>query len=810
MKKLLSILGALGIISSSATTVIACGGKGRDSVENEDQLIENYRLSPNEKNAYYATSDMAKVFIQGKSENVGNNRTDNFVGAGSGWTGYNTNKAESVQMLTRMANVNTSLGTTGFQAREAQHVQMWKNVYSDAFLSTGKFSSTKATGERFISQDKLATSIVDSKNKIVDSAKESVNGSLNYLLADNTNSFINKGSMEKGDSASLRTNETANAEEVQSITKMTSANIAAANAADSGKSIASLFVDAGPEKEPLFISWLSRIFPVTLTDYTPDIDNSNSSFGLMHDGFFGHGGNSMVDRYLKTTTNNGSTVGLFSEIYEKTWSYLVDQFKDSDQKDNEIVKYLLGNNYASAASGDNGHILIDNVYETKTDIDSKTAIGVKSTATDEAFKVNGYVWDEKDTSEGGAVKTVQDWFADEDDENNTKNWDAVKGDVYRDTAWFSASDDTGLYGKLINAIGKLKFHKKWNNHDGYADEYLTGANNMGSWDEEVPNGLDKDIEEILKLTAEIQHVTNTYFAGDIADGAYKAVYDVMQPLLGVSTIKNYGFNITEANFKDYYNLMLEFLDSYLGWNKTLNTSASASDLDSTLSDAFTLETPDALRAATSTMKENPNADGSNDEEWREWFADYQAPYRNAVSNALGAMVDDNGNYTGETKGLYAKFQEIASKYGDTLFDASAGKESVNYINDLYDNNIMDPEKWLPSNINVRYAADNSTISSISYTLEYKGYGNDDVSQFKNEYQSLSQFDVLKKLNSFKDGEDTEIAFRKKWNGAGTNASLSNVDHFYTVTFVNEDGRLVLNDLSNEYAMVDGKKVEFKL
>ncbi|KAJ3628723.1 hypothetical protein Zmor_003889 [Zophobas morio] len=75
MKKLLSILGAIGIVASSSVSVIACAGGG--SNKNEiDPYNPNNDLTPTQADTMNAIGSISEVMLAGKTENLGINKSN--------------------------------------------------------------------------------------------------------------------------------------------------------------------------------------------------------------------------------------------------------------------------------------------------------------------------------------------------------------------------------------------------------------------------------------------------------------------------------------------------------------------------------------------------------------------------------------------------------------------------------------------------------------------------------------------------------------------------------------------------------------
>jgi hypothetical protein len=119
MKKLLTILGAIGIVASSSTAVASCGAKPANN--GDDDIVD-----PTIKSALTSTGDLSKMLIVSKTENIGNNVGDLLTGKNNSLFQLKLdNFAQySPTMLSRIKSANSYLSDDPIRKTEASDFAM--------------------------------------------------------------------------------------------------------------------------------------------------------------------------------------------------------------------------------------------------------------------------------------------------------------------------------------------------------------------------------------------------------------------------------------------------------------------------------------------------------------------------------------------------------------------------------------------------------------------------------------------------------------------------------------------------------------
>src|SRR5699024_7227052 len=174
---------------------------------------------------------------------------------------------------------------------------------------------------------------------------------------------------------------------------------------------------------------------------------------------------------------------------------------------------------------------------------------------------------------------------------------------------FVATDDTGLYGKLINQIGDLKYHRK-ENADKFGDSKLSGKDNMGSYSKTNFLLEDKEIIEILDTTVKIYESTKNILTKDEYQQVMDYFYPIISPLLSLSGFIGISFNnITKDSLGSVIDALSKIAEAMIDFKPSGSIKmSSASELDKYLNDSIKHTTVDKLR----TLK--PSEDTTNDDQ----------------------------------------------------------------------------------------------------------------------------------------------------------------------------------------------------
>jgi hypothetical protein len=739
MKKLLSILGAIGIVASSSTAVASCGGnpKANDS-QDEDSIVAANLTDPTQQSAYYATSDLTKMMLISKTENIGNNIGD-ILTAG---TGYNYKKY-SPKMFDRFKNSNVYLSDNALKNREASHYAMWEDNFSSIYGDNGIESDDT---------DIDMSNLIDSSKLTTDYANIS-NDNLNYLLSNGSNDKINTNSDVSGDIYDYAADDLAGENNISSLTQQMSSIYSAVG---DGSQLTDLFYNPTADKLPAFMTLMSNLLVFTGTA---------SGIANETDGTQGHGnirGLYYGQSVWGTKTLDGeSKVGLMAEMFECAYNYIK---LNQDKIDSEIVKYLVGSNDESTTVEKNG--VTTKIYPLIKDVHSNNASSNECEAGNLTFD--------------GTERTNKFW---------------------------SATEDSGLFGEIISQMGSLLNHNKKNykalkEHPEFESEL---AKNQGFQETNEPILIDPDFDRLQEKIIEAFNATSKFLDEDVSNNLFSELYKSVSPIT-MNAIKKFGIKIDEQNFQSVVNVILEIFKAMLDFEPENSNPKTLEEFIDNYSDkSYKFTTMGKLVDAIPLA----NADAAGEYDGHnpvnpDWFDDRNADYREAVYEAFGVK----GNKIIEN-GFWDKFRAVTEKYKDTPLFTSDVVTADEWLYDIYDKNIIDPTLWTPSEFKFDYNEQNA-ISKISYTIEYDGIGNDSVANFKttDEVKGMSEADIFNKLGN-KDNTD----FIKSYVGDGNINEYTNVKRKYTITWVNASQDpstydFKLMDLSGAQAFVDNSWKEF--
>jgi hypothetical protein len=697
MKKLLSILGVIGIVASSSTAVASCGGNPKANDLNAD-----------EKNYASATSDLTKMMLLSKSENLGNNIDDVLTGFNGASVGKNSPR------LAKRFSSTSAYGTDGNQyaSEIVNHYSKWK----------GSFSSLYADGLGFETSSKFP----DSKNSlstvdVIDQEKlqkdsENVDNSLNYLMSNSIRkSYNGKGTYD--------INSFVTAEGETNLSEETATLMGVYDLASQG-SINDLIADPSADKIQIFMNWISQILPISLTNSgTADSTDTSKGVGQLKQWFFGDA-STWKSKMLEA--NAGGKVGMLSKIYEITFDAIKKNYDKlvSNGTSEELLNLLVGSK-DSEVNDAGDYKLITNV-------------------------INGDTGTDDSKSAGASL----------------------------DKTWFNAADNTGLYGKLVDAIGNLKFHQKTNNVDGF-DKYLTSRDSFGNYNHQNFALADEDLKQVLTLSSELYEVTSAIMQNEddmqtLVDAIWDSVGESISSAVGII-----GLTITKESVNDFIKCFVKIGESFLGYDQNLAISneMSADEVTNKFSTAFDYDMINQIREASKNMPKE-SSDKTNP---INWFSDSFKNYRETIFKAMG--VDVNNNYS--VSGAFSIIQSTLRDNADKLFgDASTVGDAKQQLIDKYDKYVIDEKYWKQTNIKVNYDSSGSIVESISYDLEYKGQGNEEVTEFKSSENVLdmSQSEIFKMLGG-NDNSTVDNEFKANYNGDGI--SYQDVDHKYSVEWTNK-------------------------
>jgi hypothetical protein len=305
MKKLLSILGAIGIVASSSTAVASCGAKPKGN----DDTVATEELT--------STKELTSMMLLQKSENYGDNITDILSPDGE----------TSPGMLGRFANA-TQYDADAYGEKKSESYLQWTNMFSSQNDDNNEIKSGSNVAD-FISKNSLSTITQDDSNKLNISDSEN---KLDYLLSDSVLATANDLSSE-----SLAINTPVNGVDNADTFAAEINNNVNAYASGAASGATGLLLNPTADKIQEFINIVSNEFPVSFTasGATSPTDPSKGVGGLLQ---LWIGGTATA-----TADVMGDKVGLISEVYEQMWLCMMqNQDTYKDLLGDDIFHYLVG------------------------------------------------------------------------------------------------------------------------------------------------------------------------------------------------------------------------------------------------------------------------------------------------------------------------------------------------------------------------------------------------------------------------------------------------------------------------------------
>lgn len=750
MKKLISILGAMGIVASSAASVVACGGKGGSD-----------NLNSQEKEALMATESMSKIMLQSKSENLGTNSVEQLgehTSATSAWS------KGSPYYLSRFQNASNN-GNDQYSKEMATTYQSWidnfaKNVTDNAF----DLKTTDTTS--FINQDSLegVSRTANGSDKGLDYT--SGNGKLSYLLSDS----------ERNTLANDRKNDYLYAQSASSspvkggLLDTVKSNMSAVKSSTTG-----FLTNPEPGQISTFMGWVTKMLAFTTNG---DGFEGKGEGGLLMEiivGGYWNENDTSLSKYSRPNIK-GQNMGLVPVAIEKEWQWLVEHKDEAVQQMGEsLYNYIVGSNI------DGKDYLID---ELPTD----NGATYEYNAAYERRKIGtGYI-DYKDKN--GTVKKT----------TNLK--------------WFTSYND-GLMGKLINVLGEMKYHAKFQEGDYDGDglkygvndadynTYLSGKETAGSFYHEDVQMMDEDVVTMMRYSTELYDLTRKSLNEDTFKDMLSNAIDVTSGYEFISSLGSAGIKLTSDTFLLFTDFMEELSNSVVYFDKTKLDNLSNDEIANDADSIFSRENFD-----TSVIEEIRNS--TKLKPAYEWTSDTNAEYRHVLEKAFG--VDGNSWATTAHERMYPTLKKLVSdsKYVDLISKIGDMKVAKNWIADNLDKPLFDETIWKASDEKVTYK-DSGEINEVEFTLNYNGVGNDAVAKFKAENFDMDQNEILNKLSVITNDKKKKVhrdeEFASSYLGDGS-IPTKNVKRKYTVKWINNGTgmtgtNLVLTDITSTQAYIDG-------
>jgi hypothetical protein len=747
MKKLLSILGVIGIVASSSTTVVSCGGKPTNNNNNDNDNEEdndNFDLTPEERSAFDSTSDIAKAVALGKSENLGSNHVD-VLGGYKFSPAILKIKDQSPNLIGRIKNT-TTYNPTKLQQRMLNHFSYWGDNFT---------SNVDNESNSFLDgQDGLSTTDFIKEGRLLKD-DSNYDDSLNFLLSDTARMELNSGSSIANYSENLPENITDRDAIAQ---KTSSSNLIMQSVASQLQGVLK-----NPTAEGIIpiVQLFSTVFPIETTNTGPGIA-SGLLTGLSRTIFFAttpdeQKDNDYSDEFFAKTVD-GSTTGLISWAFEQEYNYLIKN-RNKLGISNDQFKLLVGTPNEENKIGQD-YKLITNVYNNDTSVYERAP-------------------------------------------------------AYTSKAvWYEAVENSGIYGDLINAIGKLKFHNAGRDeYNKESDKYDKGYAN--SLTPDAPNdyyahrqflAIDNDAIDVFEKTFSLYNISKNILSNETSKNMMDIIWEKVEPLTKRSEWNMLGIPVTSNNIGSFIDMIFDACGLFVGFNGNGDVNyADVNDIER----YYGLngnEKPYSEEMQKSLIDATKYIDTEDKDDDGKVIWDGNTAYQEAVYKAFGV---DNifKNPTIIKDGFYSRFISKADEYYNTIFANNEADVTYNWLEDFWDTNWMSNASWKESDINIEYGS-NKTISKLTYTLEYTGLGSDEVADFKasDEVSGLSQSEIYEKIRNAKPATEDESEFKKSFNGTGLISDLKNVDHKYTVTFVNDsnngDYDFKLSDFTNQQAYIN--------
>lgn len=723
MKKLISVLGVIGLVASSATTVIACNGDKGNNVIPDDG---DYGFDQVTNNMISSAKNLSSMMLMGKTENYGNNISD--ILSGSPMTATST---PGFNLLERFKS-SDQYANDSFASKKGEAYNNFVDAFHSNLDSGGQLDSSKGISS-YISESQLEKhDSVDSETPV-----DYVNGygKLSYLLSDKESSLYNTG---KTYTDKFNVNVQTMSDDENSFSSKVENSVSAAEMANG---ISGIFMHPSAEKVQLFTTTMSQVAPIVLTNANAKKGDGKVAgmLGRLYTGMKYDNKKGKYDTTASTPDLAGDNVGVITSIYEKAWSYAA-----NNQDNMNKLKSEMGEKLFTYVFGDN----FDASSKSNTLIDKRD----ESYGNDEAGAAAFFkLWDNIDSNGVGAIN----------------------------------SSNNGLYGKLINAIGQLKYHDKKFTAE-QKEQLLTG--DAGTYSSYNFTLLDKDVSTVLELSHQIYTITNLTLSQETMSEISKFL---MEDFSGyMSLMKFLGININYENHEfELFDLFNKILFSFLDFEQEGEFTK-----DSDPETYFSLENY-KLTPINELIQASKNYQTSDaDSDYFQSAANNE--YSKAVAKALGVVDNEFAN-----EGPYKKISDLLQqdKY-KSLFDQGNGEEvsgALQFLSDTYDKNILDGYEWKAENATVKFNDDYS-IDQIEFDLNYDGLGNQNVTNFKTteEVLNMSRSDIYNNLNETSKTytDQKEHTFKNNYNGSGLYSDLTEVKHSYHIVWKNESTQSEFVDL----------------
>jgi hypothetical protein len=349
MKKLLSILGAIGIVASSSTAVASCGAKPANN--GDDDIVD-----PTIKSALTSTGDLSKMLIVSKTENIGNNVGDLLTGKNNGqFLNQKTDFDQySPTMLSRIKSANSYLSDDPIRQTEANNYAMWSDNFSSLFAD--EKNGLNGSGPALDLSDAIEGSSLLSKGD------EFGTGDLDYLLSNSA--ISSKAGLKSTDAKTNVYNylddNLNNANNISSVTKTNKAMASAIGT----NSASDIFLNPTADKLPAVLTLMGNLLQYTGTKGgVSDADDTTHGTGNLRGLYFGQ---SSLQATHATTIDGKNKIGIIPSIFEKAYNMIR---KNKDKINADVYEYLVGTNESEAVTTDDGnsvYLLITNVYNENT------------------------------------------------------------------------------------------------------------------------------------------------------------------------------------------------------------------------------------------------------------------------------------------------------------------------------------------------------------------------------------------------------------------------------------------------------------
>lgn len=535
-------------------------------------------------------------------------------------------------------------------------------------------------------------------------SKENNDNNLNYLLSGETRNAFD------GTDANYYT-PNLGGDEAESTAKLMQA---AQKGSSSSNALISILKKFTTDQVNDLITIINNIMPMaaTKTQSSSDKGDDNTSPGNLKQAITGSGNSMGISGVF--TLNNGEKTGFIPYVLEKVFMVYKKYQVDNNNK-SDLLTELIGNSTEKKDTEDGYQLII------------------------KAF---------------GGDTTKYDENAADCPGNSATN------------VWFSAQDDTGLFGQVINDMGRLKFHLQGASDD-IKNNYLSTSEAMGQYDTHNFIFMDQDMQLLMKDTVKLFEVAKASIPEEIIDQGLKEAVKNLPFALKNTIIKGQlgiDLNSDPEIGGIFMNMLVDVTKSFFAYKNDVNYGDDKEYVDAAIADSnFSSELVDGLKSATKEIKAD------------KWMADENIDYRNAVFTAMGV---DGEEFKKDS--FLSDFKDVVQKYGDKLTDKIDSLKSENWLMENIDANVIDPKKWITSNV-ISESDEFGDVTKVTYTIEYKGLGSKTVSDNKVQFaaDNYTQDTIYQKLVS------NDSDFKSQYLGDGMFSNLDNVDHKYTVTWINK-------------------------